>query len=82
MGIWGVESGSCYEELLKPLGLISYGGLSINNEMFYRILNRDKTKQKISFDVNVKDIKNIKSIYSKYIKDIRKHKINRINERI
>ena len=26
MGVWGVDSGSCREDLLKPLGLVSYSG--------------------------------------------------------
>ena len=73
MSVWGVEGGTCCEELLKLLGLVSYGGTSMNGKMCYTIYSIDKSKN-IKFHVLFDEIKNIKNIYHKYIKDIRKEK--------
>jgi len=82
--MWGVERGTCCEELLKPLGLISHGGTSIEGGMCYTIYSIDKSKN-IKFNVLFDEIKNIKEIYSKinpeYLRIYRKEKLKKINKK-
>ena len=83
--MWGVEGNrTCCEEILKPLGLVSYGGTSIDGKMCYTIYSIDKSKN-IKFNVLIDEIKNVKNIYYKYIRDTRKQKLEKIsnyNDRI
>jgi hypothetical protein len=83
--VWGVEGNNrCREDLLKPLGLISYGGTSIEGGMCYTIYSIDKSKN-IKFNVLFNQIENIKEIYSKidseYLRIYRKEKLKKINNK-
>ena len=80
MSIWGVENGTCAEELLSPLGLVSYGGGTLNNKMSYIIyskLKNNKFKYEIEFDKLKDNIEEVKKAYQLYL---RKEKILKIKK--
>ena len=73
MAIWGVDNGTIGEKLLKPLGLICYGGgTNDKGEMTWHVLDKK------GFDVHLvkKDFDNVEQIYKKFL---RKEKLKKID---
>lgn len=81
MAMWGVDSGSCAENLLSPLGLISYGGGTLNSKMSYIIHSKSKNnnfRYEIECDKLENNIKNVEKIYKIYLRKEKLEKLSKI----
>jgi len=77
--VWGTTGGNgkCQEEILEPLGLISYGGgdNTETGEMTYRIFSEEND---FTCELDWSKITDIHEIYNIYL---RKHKIENVTSR-
>ena len=77
--VWGVDgSGTVEDEILEPLGLISYGGGSNpkSGRMTYVVYS--KSDNDFRYEIDDNKLHEIGKIYKSYL---RKHKLEKINER-
>ena len=78
--VWGVDSGSIDDKILKPLGLVCHGGGSFkNNELSYHVTNINSNKNKIDIYLTKKEFNNIENYMKKYNKEIRLKKLKKLN---